>query len=64
VVPALTLQAAQRFSGQPQDLPSILVKEAIYCALGLGAYHLFDFFDFDSLLVTHLVLEAHSTIPK
>jgi hypothetical protein len=64
VVPSLTLQIVQRSAGQPQDLQSVLVKEAAYCALGLGAYHLFDYCDFDSMLINHLVPEAHSTNPQ
>ncbi|KAJ3319161.1 Importin-11 [Blyttiomyces sp. JEL0837] len=40
------------------DLKSILLKEAIYSAVALGAYELHDYMDFDSWLDSKLMSEA------
>ncbi|CAG8586179.1 1331_t:CDS:10 [Paraglomus brasilianum] len=43
------------------DPSSLLLKDAVYSAVGLGAHELYDALDFDSLLVNHLVMEAVNT---
>ncbi|KAL1914641.1 uncharacterized protein VTP21DRAFT_8052 [Calcarisporiella thermophila] len=39
---------------------NLLLKDAVYCAIGLGANDLFDVLDFDGFLVNHLAIEVNN----
>jgi hypothetical protein len=41
----------------PQNLPAILQKDAIYNSVGLAAFDLYDEIDFDAWLTSSLSLE-------
>ncbi|EXX76769.1 Kap120p [Rhizophagus irregularis DAOM 197198w] len=43
---------------------NLLVKDAIYCAVGLGSHELYDVLDFDSWLVNNLLIEAANNDPR
>ncbi|UZO19815.1 uncharacterized protein OCT59_011086 [Rhizophagus irregularis] len=43
---------------------NLLVKDAIYCAVGLGSHELYDVLDFDSWLVNNLLIEAANNDPS
>ncbi|GBC10855.1 hypothetical protein RclHR1_09960006 [Rhizophagus clarus] len=43
---------------------NLLVKDAIYCAVGLGSHELYDVLDFDSWLVNNLLVEAANNDPS
>ncbi|CAJ0650514.1 12985_t:CDS:10 [Entrophospora sp. SA101] len=42
----------------------LLFKDAVYCAIGLGAHELYDVLDFDSWLVNNLLIEAANDVPS
>ncbi|KDQ20506.1 hypothetical protein BOTBODRAFT_309717 [Botryobasidium botryosum FD-172 SS1] len=46
------------------DLPSVLQREALYCAIGRCAYKMKDVIDFDQWLSTHLVNEVQQSDPN
>jgi hypothetical protein len=53
------------FIGQPtDDLPSVIQKEALYCAIGRCASRLKDVIPFNEWLEHSLVPEAQQTDPK
>ncbi|CAG8776709.1 11039_t:CDS:2, partial [Cetraspora pellucida] len=41
----------------------LMLKDAVYCALGLGAHELYDELDFDSWLVNNLLIEVANNNP-
>ncbi|CAI2186080.1 9163_t:CDS:10, partial [Funneliformis geosporum] len=43
---------------------NLFVKDAIYCAVGLGSHELYDVLDFDSWLVNNLLIEAANNDPS
>jgi hypothetical protein len=54
-----------RYLAQPSaDLPSIIQKEALYCAIGCCTSRLKDDIPFDQWLHHTLLLEARETNPK
>ncbi|RUP42842.1 armadillo-type protein [Jimgerdemannia flammicorona] len=46
------------------DHAGLLFKDAVYCAIGLGAHELFDSLDFDAFLVKRLTVEAWNKDPS
>ncbi|CAG8596026.1 7001_t:CDS:10 [Dentiscutata erythropus] len=42
----------------------LILKDAVYCAVGLGAHELYDELDFDSWLVNSLLIEAANNNPN
>ncbi|RUS25970.1 armadillo-type protein, partial [Jimgerdemannia flammicorona] len=46
------------------DHAGLLFKDAVYCAIGLGAHELFDSLDFDAFLVKRLTVEAWNKDPR
>lgn len=53
----LAMVQAVQGTGPDADLQAILLKEAVYKAVGLAAYELYDEVDFDSWYSTHLLQE-------
>ncbi|KAI9015058.1 armadillo-type protein [Gaertneriomyces semiglobifer] len=51
-------------SSDPNDLAALLMRDAIYCAVGLAASDLYDFVDFDVWFRTSLASEAFDTNPR
>ncbi|CAG8790812.1 14580_t:CDS:2, partial [Acaulospora morrowiae] len=43
---------------------NLMLKDAIYCAIGLGAHELYDELDFDSWLVNNLLVEIANNDPS
>ncbi|CAG8445796.1 3687_t:CDS:10 [Acaulospora colombiana] len=43
---------------------NLILKDAIYCAIGLGAHELYDELDFDSWLVNNLLVEIANSDPR
>ncbi|CAG8490758.1 5104_t:CDS:10 [Diversispora eburnea] len=43
---------------------NLLLKDAVYCAIGLGAHELYDELDFDSWLVNNLLVEIANNDPN
>ncbi|RIB09431.1 armadillo-type protein [Gigaspora rosea] len=43
---------------------NLILKDAVYCAVGLGAHELYDELDFDSWLVNNLLVEAANNDPN
>ncbi|KIP12739.1 hypothetical protein PHLGIDRAFT_97377 [Phlebiopsis gigantea 11061_1 CR5-6] len=64
VVPLLRATFEQVLALPREDLPSILQKEALYCALGRCANKLKDAIPFDQWLSQSLLPEARSTNPS
>ncbi|KAI0796611.1 ARM repeat-containing protein [Abortiporus biennis] len=64
-VEPLLLETWTQVRAQPStDLPSILQKEALYCALGRCAHRMKNLIPFDEWLATNLTAEARETNPS
>ena len=48
----------------PGDMNALLLKEAVYNAMGLAAFELFDEVDFDQWLTSHLLSELQNKHPR
>ena len=48
----------------PNDLQAILVADAVYCAFGLAAFHLFDEIDFNQWLTGTLIRQLKINHPN
>ncbi|RHZ44599.1 hypothetical protein Glove_718g39 [Diversispora epigaea] len=48
----------------PSQTNNLLLKDAVYCAIGLGAHELYDELDFDSWLVNNLLVEVANNDPN
>ncbi|KAI8820806.1 armadillo-type protein [Fimicolochytrium jonesii] len=58
------LQMASGDITNPDDFNAILLKDAVYCAVGLTAHDMFDFINFESWFQTKLLAEATTTDPR
>jgi hypothetical protein len=45
---------------EPNNMTNLLLRDSIYTAIGLGAYDLFDYFNFDEWVMQKLVNESQS----
>lgn len=61
VTPLLITSLA--IAAEPTDIRSMLFRDSLYCAIGLGAYDLFEYLNFDDFVLRKLLAEAQTVSP-